>query len=113
MSDDDGERGLAEPRWAAKQNMIHCLATAPRGLNRNRQILDHLGLPGKVREALRPECRFKLSFVFLWRGRGHAISRHVSLTLPHRESFELIASHRTRARAARNRGSNRSSTFFS
>ena len=50
--------------------MIHRLATAPRRLNRNREVLDHLRLSGKVREALRPECRFKFGVRLLPPGAG-------------------------------------------
>ncbi len=70
VSNDVGQRGLAQTRWPVQQHVIHGFATRPRRFNRHRQIFFDLGLSDEFAQPLRPQLQLERRVVFHRHG-GH------------------------------------------
>ncbi len=80
LREQDRERRLAEAGRAEKQRVVERLLAGARGLDRDLEVLAHLGLADELGEARRPERRLGAGVVAERLGRGDFAARaHVSV----------------------------------
>ena len=79
LSDDRGQRGLAQARRAVKQYVVHGLAAFPRRIDGDRQVFFEFCLTGEIGKFARAQSGFKLSLIRERRGGNNPAVSHVFL----------------------------------